>query len=95
MNIKQYGNTKTKLSLTERAYDIYRDTDPLDIWEVEDEDGNCTYSIRGAIEADDLTADEVSEYIEVLADELEISENDYWDGEIDDADYYGRPLERF
>ena len=47
MNIKQYGNTKTKLSLTEKAYDIYRDTDPLDIWEVEDEDGNCTYSIRG------------------------------------------------
>ena len=71
MILKQYGYVKTRLSLTDKAYDVYSGTCPLDIIEVEDEEGNCTYSMRGALEADDLTADEVNEYLEELALVLE------------------------
>lgn len=40
--------------------------------------------------------DEADKFIDFYKENiLEVSEADYWDGEIDDADYYGRPFERF
>lgn len=73
MSIKQYGNEKTSLKLTEKALAVYSVTDPLRILEqtTTDEDGSeiRTYTMTGAIEAEGLTADEVNEMLEELADE--------------------------
>ena len=66
---KSYGDEKTHLVLTDNAYDAYSGTDPLDILEYEDEDGNFTYSFRGAIVAVDLSADSVNRLLEELFDE--------------------------
>ena len=65
--MKRYGNTKTALELTPRAAAIYADSDPLEILERETPDG-LRYDLRGILEADGLTAEEVSWTLEDLAD---------------------------
>lgn len=70
MTTKTYGNTKTHLTLSAKAQRAYDQTDPLQI--LEHEDG--TYSIRGIEDRDSMTAADVNEWLEDLADE--ISEED-------------------
>lgn len=60
-----YGNDSTHLTLTDRAERIYSVSDPLRIEETETEDG-YRYGMTDIIEADNLTEQEVSEYIEGL-----------------------------
>lgn len=54
------------LGATEAQLDTYSNTDPLDIYEADGE-----YSMRGCIEADGLTAADVLEYLDALAEEAE------------------------
>lgn len=63
--MKHYGNKKTKLKLTEKAFTNYSNSDPLDIYEKETDNG-FIYRITGIIEADGLTAAEVIETLESL-----------------------------
>ena len=59
-----YGNENTHLLLTSQAFEAYSNTTPLEIAEHEQEDGSYLYSMRGAIEADDLTAADVNDWLE-------------------------------
>lgn len=63
--MKHFGFEPTNLILSKDAQSIYDDTDPIDIYEADD----GTYSIRGAIEADGLTAAEVNSALIALAAE--------------------------
>lgn len=65
---KHYGNEPTHLTLTEKAYAVYSNSFPLDIYERETEDG-YTYRMTGAIVDDELTADDVNELLETLGEE--------------------------
>jgi hypothetical protein len=65
--MKRYGNEKTKLFLTEKAEAVYSDSDPLEILERETPYG-LRYDLRGVLEADGLTAEEVNRTLEDLAD---------------------------
>ena len=64
--MKVYGNCKTSLELTPKAYEIYISSDPCVICEYETESGELTYSISGIIERDGMTAEEVNELLEQL-----------------------------
>lgn len=81
ITVKQYGNTNTHLKLTAKAFQIYSDSDPLDIYEQHHEPptevyvgggmstfAEYTYYIRGIAEADNLTEAEVNEFIEELGE---------------------------
>ena len=62
---RTYGDEKTHLTLTAKAQQAYDQTDPLKI--IEHEDG--TYSLRGIEDRDGMTAADVNEWLENLADE--------------------------
>lgn len=66
MKEKRYGDTKTKLELTEKARRAYNEYSPLSIYETEDDDGVLSYRIDGCVEAYNLTEDEVNETLESL-----------------------------
>ena len=68
--MKKYGNEKTRLTLTGKAQDFYNLTDPLDILEYEDSEGNCTYSVTGCFERDNMTEDELNVFLEELSEDL-------------------------
>ena len=70
--MKRYGDTNTELTLTAKAQAIYDSTSPLSI--IEKQGG--LYDIKGVFEAYDLTADEVNEYLESIADEFAESEEE-------------------
>ena len=84
-NAVQYGNAATKLKLPEHAAEIYNTTDPLTIWEFTSEDGT-SYSMRGVIDADDMTEWDVIDAIRCLAwsDDFDLEEFD--DEEFDDPE---------
>lgn len=63
--MKIYGNEKTSLQLTEKAAAMYFQCDPLTI--TEHDDG--TYSLSGVEDRDNMTADDVNQWLEDLADE--------------------------
>ena len=69
-----YGNEKTHLELTEKAYQIYSNTDPLRIVEeeYEDEDGEKKYRYFIAAFFRDMamTEDELNAFLEDIADEI-------------------------
>ena len=69
-----YGNEKTNLTLTEKAYQIYSNTDPLWIVEeeYEDEDGEKKYRYFIAAYFGDkaMTEDELNAFLEYMADEV-------------------------
>ena len=69
-----YGNEKTNLTLTEKAYQIYSNTDPLRIIEeeYEDEDGKKKYRYFIAAYFGDkaMTEDELNAFLEEIADEI-------------------------
>lgn len=69
-----YGNEKTNLTLTEKAYQIYSNTDPLRIVEEEYEDENGDKKYRYFIAAyfgdKAMTADELNAFLEYMADEV-------------------------
>ena len=63
---KRYGWEPTALKLTEKAEKAYDETDPIAI--IEHADG--TYSVDGGMKRDGMTAEEVNEFFEELADEI-------------------------
>ena len=67
-----YGDEKTHLELTEKAYQIYSNTDPLRIVEeeYEDEDGEKKYRYFIAAFFGDkpMTESELNAFLEELAD---------------------------
>lgn len=83
-NLAVYGNERTKLKLTGRAFEIYSDTDPLTIYEkdwgepheVYSGGGmmkyeNPTYFVRGAFEVDDITEADLIEMILEFGEDYE------------------------
>jgi hypothetical protein len=56
--------------LSELASRVYRTTDPLDIIEVVDESDNKIYFVRGCIEADNLTFDELDKLLTDFGKEI-------------------------
>lgn len=64
---KSYGDEKTNLTLTGKAYAVYCDTDPISIYERETEEG-FRYAVRGFDECDNLTAEQVNAMLEELYD---------------------------
>lgn len=67
--MKVYGDTKTSLELSPKAYEIYINSDPCVICEHETESGDLTYSMSGIIERDGMTAEEVNELLEQLGED--------------------------
>ena len=69
-----YGNEKTHLELTEKAYQIYSNTDPLRIVEedYEDENGDKKYRYFIAAYFGDkaMTEGELNAFLECMADEV-------------------------
>lgn len=69
-----YGNEKTNLTLTEKAYQNYSNTDPLRIVEeeYEDEDGEKKYRYFIAVFFGDkpMTESELNAFLEYMADEV-------------------------
>lgn len=69
-----YGNEKTNLALTEKADQIYSNTDPLRIVEEEYEDDNGEKKYRYFIAAyfgdKAMTEDELNAVLEYMADEV-------------------------
>lgn len=69
-----YGNEKTNLTLTEKAYQIYSNTDPLRIIEeeYEDDDGEKKYRYFIAAFFGDkpMTENELNAFLEEIADEI-------------------------
>lgn len=65
--MKRYGNEPTKLVLNQTAQRVYNNTDPLDIYELD----NGTYKITGCLEADNLTAEQVNTALIEFAKETE------------------------
>lgn len=65
-NYKVYGNENTNLKLTDKAFKVYSDTDPLEIREFE-KDGEFTYELKGCIEGT-YSAEEVIEILEEMGD---------------------------
>lgn len=63
--MKIYGNEKTNLQLSEKAAAMYAQCDPLTI--TEHDDG--TYSLSGVEDRDNMTADDVNQWLEDLADD--------------------------
>lgn len=66
---KIYGNENTNLKLSDKAFDVYSDTSPLEIREYE-KNGKFTYELNGAIEGV-YSAEEVNEILEEMSDENE------------------------
>lgn len=83
--MKIFGNEKTHLTLSETAERAYSMMDPLQIIEHEDDDGNLIYSMRGIIEADGLTEDEVNACLE--REEAANPSHYYWTAESWGSDY--------
>lgn len=73
---KRYGDTRTDLTLTEKAQKVYNVTDPIDIYEREEDDDVFVYTMRGVIEKDDLSADDVNQILEEFADEVFADKDD-------------------
>ncbi len=73
---KRYGDTRTDLTLTEKAQKVYDVTDPIDIYEREEDDDVFVYTMRGVIVKDDLSADDVNQILEEFADEVFADEDD-------------------
>ena len=63
--MKIYGNEKTNLELTDKAFAVYSDTDPLKI--IEEDDG--TYTMTGVFERYGMTAEDVNRVLESFADD--------------------------
>lgn len=66
--MKIYGNEKTNLVLSDKAFAMYSECDPIRI--IENDDGS--YSLRGFDCRDGMTAQDVNEFLEELADEIEV-----------------------
>lgn len=70
-NWKSFGDVETHLhrtDLSEKALKEYDETDPLDIYEEKLEDGSFLYHTRGSVDADDLTAEELNDLLEDMAE---------------------------
>lgn len=63
---KKYGTDSTKLELSNKARIVYAGTDPLDIYEIETEDGlhYCIKDCDGT--HDGLTAEQVNAFLEEI-----------------------------
>lgn len=73
MRLNRYTKTRGELAarrLSELAYALYCDTDPLEIHEYEDENGDPKYALRGMIEENDLTFEDLGRVLESFAAEI-------------------------
>lgn len=70
---RRYGDAKTQLTLSDKAFRFYSGSDPIDIYEIEDVDGNCTYTLRlfGDPESEPMSRDELMATLEELADQFD------------------------
>lgn len=69
-DIKRYGNDDTELELTEKAYNIYINTDPLVIDEILNMWGvPIEYHTHGCFEETFETSDDLNEFLESLDQE--------------------------
>lgn len=64
---KRYGDEKTNLTLTDKAYACYSVTDPISIYERETDEG-FRYALRGFDDCDNLTAEQVNATLEEIYD---------------------------
>ena len=62
--MKIYGNESTSLKLSKKAFDVYSESDPLQI--IEEDDG--TYTMHGIEERSGLSEDQVNSILESYAD---------------------------
>lgn len=74
MITRRFGNERTNLSLSDEAYRIYINSDPCEIYEHEDEDGNCTYSVEGILSRSNMSEEDVNSLLLSLAEEDEDEE---------------------
>ncbi len=65
--MKVYGNEKTNLKLSEKAFEVYSESD---IKIIEENDGS--YSMSGCIECSGMTAADVNRVLENLIEDSEI-----------------------
>lgn len=66
-----YGDNATNLTLSDNAYYAYSVTDPLEIVEIEQDDGTFVYQMSGAYNPSYLmTEEEINLYLEEVAAEL-------------------------
>lgn len=74
--IKQYLSDRTDLELSEKAQKLYDETDPIEIYEVtNDETGKTEYWIDGCLGVrKDMTAEDVNDMLEQYYDELNFEE---------------------
>ena len=68
LSVKTYGEDRTFLRLTDKAFTVYSDTDPLKIIEKYTNSG-YRYDLEGCISDSNLTEAEVNELLEHLWDE--------------------------
>ncbi len=73
---KRYGDTRTDLTLTDKAQKVYNVTDRIDIYEREVDDDVFVYTMRGVIVEDDISADEVNQILEEFADGIFADDDD-------------------
>lgn len=77
---KLAGELATR-SLSNKAAEFYNETDPLDVFEYE-EDGNKSYAYSGAFgERDGMTFEELERDFEEMQEELDAFEEEEEDGE--------------
>lgn len=73
MKLNRYTKNRGEMAanrLSETAYALYSDSDPLEIHEYEDANGDPKYALRGLIHADDLTFEAMEETLESFAAEI-------------------------
>ena len=70
MRFKRFGSEPTALYLTDKAQRVYSTTDPLDIYEYT-VSGQTLYEMRGCLQHDGLTAQDVNEVLEQIYDDLQ------------------------
>lgn len=73
MRLNRYTKARGEMAanrISETAYALYCDTDPLEIHEYEDANGDPKYALRGMLNEDDLTFEELGRVLESFAAEI-------------------------
>lgn len=80
---RRYGDVRTSLILSDKAKTYYTGTDPMDIYEYEDDDGySYTYSIAREPESRRMSGEELNAALELMYDQE-------WAVDIIDEDSFG------
>ena len=68
---KVYGCTETHLKLSKEAQAVYNDISPIEIIEIETDDGEYLYNVDGCIQINNLTAERLNDFLVGLKPEEE------------------------